>query len=44
MNDLEQPQQKVEYTPPKLEQHAYALVTGASLPIGTTVLQDEDSL
>ncbi len=44
MNDLEQPQQKVKYTPPKLEQHTYALVTGISLPIGTTGLYDEDSL
>ena len=32
-------QSKQPYTPPHLEQHPYSLVTGVSLPIGTSGLE-----
>jgi hypothetical protein len=36
MNQTAQPPQKLEYTPPRLEQHpSFNSVTGASFPFGT---------
>ena len=35
---MKQPK-KQPYTPPKLEQHTYTMVTGVSLPIGTSSLE-----
>lgn len=34
------PRQKHPYTAPRLERHAYTVVTGASFPVGTTGLSN----